>query len=192
MNIFTIGLPKTGTSSLFDFLRIQCGLNCVKGCNVEGRKRWYKDRSGYYNHIDLYDCVKEYYTPMIYKELHEMYPEGKFILTVRNAWDWQKSLQHMMERPSKVEGIDIWRVALFGFSSDEILCMNPSIRNELMERYVKRNKEVVKYFEDIDGELLVVDIDKKNIDKAKMICEFLDLPFEECVYPHSNKTVVEV
>ena len=56
----------------------------------------------------------------------------------------------------------------------------------MIERYNKRNNEIIEYFKQNNGKLLVLNIEEEE-DPWKLLCEFLDEPIPDKPFPHLNK-----
>lgn len=89
--VFVIGFQKTGTTSLETALE-------VLGYRVYGGDKnlmKFKKREDLKNYISKvlqnWDAVQDMPWPLFYKELYELYPTAKFILTVRNPDKWINS-----------------------------------------------------------------------------------------------------
>ncbi|KAL6079682.1 Sulfotransferase family protein [Balamuthia mandrillaris] len=103
--VFGVGLPRTGTTSLNEALN-ELGIRStqysaatvedllvmptagdVKGFSVDIVRRW-----------DDFSAVTDAPMPYFFEELLLMYPNAKFILTVRNVTQWWPSLKAHLER----------------------------------------------------------------------------------------------
>ncbi|MFH4964313.1 sulfotransferase [Gaetbulibacter sp. M235] len=90
--VFIIGFHKTGTTSLehaLQFLgyRVYGGdKNLMKYTNSDDLKTYIRKT------IDSWDAVQNMPWPLYYKELYEIYPEAKYILTIKDTNTWIRSV----------------------------------------------------------------------------------------------------
>ncbi|WP_242155134.1 sulfotransferase family protein [Aestuariivivens sediminis] len=90
--VFVIGFQKTGTTSLEHALqylgyRVYGGdKNLMKYTNSDDLKAYIKTT------LHSWDAVQDMPWPLFYKELYEIYPEAKYILTLRNTNTWIRSV----------------------------------------------------------------------------------------------------
>ena len=171
--IFVIGFQKTGTTSLEHALQ-HLGFRVFGGDKNLQKFNNTKDLKLYIKEVlKQWDSVQDMPWPLYYKELYELYPRAKFILTYRDIDGWIKSI-----------------VKYFG-----------SIRNPMMQRiynvpcaegyediykkvYEKHNKEVVEYFKGNPNFLIMEQ--GVNFD-YKTLCGFLEIKnIPEIVFPHSR------
>ena len=137
-------MPKTGTTSLSNALRIL-------GYKVCGHRDYLLD------HIKQgeWDCVwtvaRKYSafrdTPwaVIYQDLYRQYPEGKFILSVRNETKWINSMvRHFGKYPIRMNH---W---IFG-------APYPKGNEKIyVQKFLDHNQEAVRYFKEKQKELLIL------------------------------------
>tara|TARA_Y100000310_G_scaffold292544_1_gene321362 strand:- start:3170 stop:3784 length:615 start_codon:yes stop_codon:yes gene_type:complete len=176
--VFSIGLHKTGTSTLAEALRIL-------GYNVCPESLAYLTREaaadGRYR-----DCImlaKEYEafadTPWnycdVYKVLDAVFPDAKFILTTRLSTHWYQSLLRWMAL-GKATPTDVSLKATLGVA--------PSLDNKgkAIEAYLKHADGVRDYFRPCPDKLLVVDWEQG--DGWQELCDFLDKPVPKQPFPH--------
>ncbi len=90
--VFVIGFQKTGTTSLEHALqhlgyRVYGGdKNLMKFENTNDLMAYIKKT------LESWDVVQDMPWPLFYKELYELYPDAKFILTIRNTDKWIESV----------------------------------------------------------------------------------------------------
>ncbi|WP_298236975.1 sulfotransferase family protein [uncultured Algibacter sp.] len=90
--VFVIGFQKTGTTSLehaLQFLgyRVYGGdKNLMKYTNTEDLKAYIKKS------LDSWDAAQDMPWPLFYKELYDLYPDAKYILTIRDTNKWLRSV----------------------------------------------------------------------------------------------------
>ena len=217
--VFGIGAHKTGTTSLQSIFRL-CGL--VVGDQAAGELTSYAARRGRYQPLIDYCRTAEAFqdTPFafgrIYAALDALFPDSKFILTVRDADEWFRSLESFTAKRYGVASGAITRQLvevdgyLFpGYSAEEhafaYLMDPPSYRagevreaqvrwDQLFDRdryvevYERRNQEIRDHFKARPEQLLEIDLTAEaNIQK---VVDFLGLPpeFGAIEVPHMNRT----
>lgn len=169
--VFGIGLSKTGTKTLAQALLI-LGYKVFHSPNA-----W---------DIYTYDGGTDTSVAVRYQELDKLFPDSKFILTVRNLEGWLKSFE---KHSSKLNFADMpkhlrfeyeWlRVKLYGSIKFE-----PTL---YAQGYAKHVQEVKAYFKTRPASLLILDI--CGGEKWDKLCPFLGKPVTNMPFPHENKTV---
>lgn len=171
--VFIIGFQKTGTTSLehaLEYLgyRVYGGdKNLMKYENKTELKSYIKDT------LKSWDAVQDMPWPLFYKELFELYPDAKFILTIRDTEKWIKSV---------VQYFASIRIPLhqkiYGVPCAE------GYEYRYIELYEHYNAEILKYFND-KSNFLVMELGR-NFD-YNTLCGFLNIthiPDEN--FPHSR------
>lgn len=171
--VFVIGFQKTGTTSLENALerlsyRVYGGdKNLLK----------FEDRYDLLQYIEKtltnWDAVQDMPWPLCYRELMELYPNAKFILTLRKTEAWIDSVV----RHWGSMRVPIHR-KIYGVPCAE------GYENTYIKIYERHNKEVLKFFQNKPNFLIMEQ--GTNFD-YKTLCDFLKLetPTEE--FPHSRK-----
>jgi hypothetical protein len=118
--------------------------------------------------------------PLVYREMDAAFPGSRFVLTTRAPERWLASYRAMLaaENPPTPE-VRAIRCQLFG--------LNPKTASdeELVARFLAHNGEVLKYFKDRPGDLLVVDWESG--DSWEKLCEFLNALLPNAPFPHLNR-----
>lgn len=167
--VFGIGLSKTGTTSLTKALKI-LGYDAIQARTL----------SDIHNHKAATD------TPVAarFQELDQMYPNSKFIMTMRDKWEWVESCKRHFSgdllRYKKEVAIEyaFCRGKLYGsleFNEEAWLMANS-----------KHLSLVFDYFADRSADILWMDI--THGDGWQMLCHFLNSPIPQQVFPHLNKS----
>lgn len=190
--IFGIGLPRTGTSSLAKSLR-------MLGFNVKhsaGRFQMYRYMTNPSKRhlprytLDFLDDGKEggfqglTDTPanLLYKDLHEVYPDAKFILTIRrDNKAWHKSCKYHYGRNSHINRGDTLRylrMQLFGSLEYDYDCFQKT--------YAKHDQGVLDYFRDRDKDNLLV-MDVTAGDHWNKLCPFLNVDIPDVAFPWKHQ-----
>jgi hypothetical protein len=169
LKVFGIGLSKTGTTSLHIALQI-LGLSSVHYPVTWGE-------------IDQYDAASDITVASRFKELDELYPDSKFVLTVRDLNQWLESCQNHFtyftpERffPKNRDFYLKQRVKTYGTKNyDQVL---------FQEAYEKHIYDVQNYFARRPQDLLIMNI--ANGDGWEELCSFLQLSTPKQPFPHKN------
>jgi len=172
--VFGIGFHKTATTSLAAALT-QLGYR-VTGPN------WRKNpRIAQEVHALAYDCVPKFDAfqdnpwPLLYRELDPKFPGSKFILTLRPADRWIRSVvDHFGGSTTPM------REWIYGSG-----CGDPAGREKLyVERYERHNREVLQYFAERPDDFLVLKITEGE--GWEKLCPFLGVPMMPGAFPKTN------
>ncbi|XCN74206.1 MAG: sulfotransferase family protein [Candidatus Electrothrix aestuarii] len=177
--IFGIGLNKTGTTTLGQCGEI-LGLRCT-GCNPRLLEDFVvrNDFSRIVQHVSRYDLFEDWPWPLIYKQLDEMFPGSKFILTVRSSAEtWLESLKKhsMRTHPTKH-----CRKLAYNFNFPH------KHEKEHVEFYIKHNDCVRSYFDNRRNDF--VELCWENGDGFEKLCNFLGYDVPDVPFPHANKGI---
>lgn len=175
--VFGIGLNKTGTTTLGQCGRI-LGYRCTS-CNRSLLKDivLHKDFSNVHRQVVQYDLFEDWPWPLIYKELDTMFPESKFILTVRKSPDiWLNSLK---KHSLKTGPFRHCRKLAYGYNY-------PFKREKKhIDFYLQHNDAVRDYFKHRENDFL--EICWENGDGFEKLCRFLHKDVPHIALPHANK-----
>ncbi|WP_228851088.1 sulfotransferase family protein [Aegicerativicinus sediminis] len=173
MKIFVIGFHKTGTTSL-ELALNRLGFNVYGGDqkllsikNVSERQKYIK------NILKQYNVVQDMPWPLFYKELYEMFPDSKFILTYRSPEKWIKSVVQFFAGIKFPLHQKIYGVPCAAGYEDIYL-----------HKYNAHNQEVLEFFNG-NSNFLVMEAGK-NFDYGTL-CGFLEvraIPSE--AFPHGR------
>lgn len=187
--VFGIGFHKTGTSSLFVALSI-LGYKAVHGGSrnvphggTGGKKLLdeYIEKGNYYlPTFEVYDAFTDNPYFSIWKELVKMFPDSKYILTVRDENKWIKSCAQYY-KGRRVRPMRDW---MFGQYADP--SKNKESKMVWLAAYRRHNAEIVKYFKSTGEDLLIMDI--STGDGWNVLCPFLGKPIPSDPFPHQNKS----
>lgn len=185
MKVFGIGLSRTGTKSLTMALNM-LGINVIH----------YPDNdtilqeliTGNYNFSILhdYDGITDITVAPFYAQLDQIFPNSKFILTVRDKESWLKSLEsHWAHRPAfngrenttKMQVRRLLRAAVYGTYSFN--------RERMSYVYDLHYKNVLDYFKDRPESLLVINICQGE--GWEKLCPFFNLSQLEEPFPWMKK-----
>jgi hypothetical protein len=199
--IFCVGFNKTGTTSLKMALE---GFHYSVGNQLEAEKL-----SGAYHH-EKWDLIIRYCEsacafqdvpfswPNLYRQLYDAYPDAKFILTVRDdEAQWYKSLLKFHTKrygrlPTR-EDLQASMYASKGWEWDNYVnrygADQTDIWNEEMRvnDYVKHNEDVLEFFRDKPGQLLVLNVSEPGA--YQQLASFLKIQVPaDAGFPWENRT----
>ena len=135
--------------------------------------------------LERSEAVSDLPIPILFKELDEAYPGSKFILTIREDYEWLRSVEaHWSQRNVFRQQ---WASDPFTHKIHKIVYgqigFDPGI---MLRRYRVHDKEVQDYFRDRPMDLLVMHVNG-NMGWAEL-CRFLGRPIPSCEYPKENST----
>lgn len=226
MQVIGIGLPKTGTLSLKDALN-RLGYNTHHGgdmhSNVDNMKFWvdyltakeqgsadpahlkaYFERTGWTASCDFPAAA-------FYEELVQLYPEAKFVLTLRDPESWFVSRYRMLVWEAESTQTLIFRLLAFlrfpryqlyqplldkldqlvyGETVMRWLTLSQTQTGSEVEEHYRR-RYVCGYHEHVEGVRRAIPADRllefRVQDKWGPLCAFLDRPVPTEPFPHSNE-----
>jgi len=178
--IIGVGFQKTGTSTLREALKIlgfkvkdtssRALIPILKGNYTKILKT-----------IRKYDAVEDTPWYKIYKELDNLLPGSKFILTIRDSESWYQSVKRHIGNLRSANHEWIYGRGK-GLPKDD--------KENTINVYSNHNMEVINYFKDRPNDLLTLDFTKG--DKWEKLCEFLNEEVPKVPFPHYNKGNREV
>ena len=171
--VFGIGFHKTGTSTLGQALQ-HLGYKVAGPQTSHAKFLLDGDPQPLFDMVKDYDAFQDNPWPILYKELDELQPGSKFILTYRTEEKWIKSVVNHFGKIHT--DMRLW---IYGIGHP--------LGNEAvyLERYQRHYKEVVEYFKDRPDDLL--EICWENGDSWKELCEFLGEDVPNIPLPHAKK-----
>jgi len=177
--VFIIGFHKTGTTSLTKAM-VRLGYRvCGSMYQIEEFDESCHSSNDLFDLaqplIDQYDVFEDTPWFMLYRELLDHYPESKFILTIRPADQWYRSVS------KHFGGYDQWKFHSWIYQG----CGDPiGNKNLYIDTYNKHNKAVQKYFKENDKQLLIMNLPEDfNWDT---LCGYLDCKIPWGEFPHAN------
>lgn len=175
--VFGIGLNKTGTTTLGQCGKI-LGLRCTS-CDRKLLEDFIvrKDFSGITQRVSQYDLFEDWPWPLIYRQLDEMFPGSKFILTVRKSeGKWFESLKKHSMRTHPLKHC---RKLAYGFNFPH------KHEKEHIEFYRRHNEGVRSYFRERSDDF--IELCWENGDGFEALCSFLNCDIPDTPFPHANK-----
>ncbi|MGB8622121.1 MAG: sulfotransferase family protein [Paracoccaceae bacterium] len=177
--VFGIGFHKTGTSSLKRALR-------HLGYRVTGPNGNHDaDIAGKFQSLaaDLsrrYDAFQDNPWPLVFREMDAMWPEARFVLTVRESDGWLKSqLRHFGTDTTPM------RELIYGAARGSPVG-NEAHYVAVMEAH---NAAVRAHFADRPGKLLEMRIAEG--DGWDPLCAFLGAAVPDIPFPHANEALTQ-
>ena len=167
--VFGIGFSRTGTLSLHYALE-----------KLGYKSKHYPNPYAVMRFAEMYDALTD--SPVIphYKKLEQMYPDAKFILTIRHIPDWLKSCEDHWKRIGSIvpHAEKTNRINIFGI---------PYFDTNVFEKtYIDHINDVEYYFAYKIHKLLTMNI--CNGDGYKQLCPFLGKQIINDSFPHGNKS----
>ena len=177
--IFGIGFPKTGTSSLASALR-RLGYKTIHG---DGRGSWPGADEGVsliraidggnfrLPTLNLFEAFVDNPYFVIWRQLDDMFPRAKFILTIREEETWIESCVRYY-RGRQVRPMRAW---LFGEHADP--SASEAARQTWLDAYRGHNEAVRHRFANNSGDRFLL-MNITNGDGWEKLCSFLGSQFQ--------------
>lgn len=173
--VFGIGFHKTGTKSLAQALRL-LGHNVMptKGFMNPNIRNVYQRVSEKRSH--RFDAFTDNPWPLLYREMDILWPDAKFILTIRDHEKWLASARsHFNARSTPM------RELVYGEGRGCVMGNEDHYVHTMKEH----TKEAIAYFNSDQNKLLVMDFEAG--DGWALLCPFLGYPIPDEPFPHLNK-----
>ncbi len=172
--VFCVGFHKTGTTSL------AAALTCL-GYRVTG-PNWIENPNVRLEALKLalnlvpqYDAFLDNPWPILFRELHQEFPQAKFILTIRPPEEWIGSVvQHFGSETTPT------REWIYGPGHGSPL----GSEETYISRVTGHNRAVGEYFHRAPHSLLTLRITAG--DGWEALCSFLDKPIPSSPFPYLN------
>ncbi|UCC18605.1 MAG: hypothetical protein JSV62_10910 [Promethearchaeota archaeon] len=173
--IFGIGLSRTGTTSLNDALN-QLGFKSKHFIYfpISGKiPYWYYTLNNYSGATD---------TPVAanYKRLTKLYPNAKFILTIREINSWLESCEKFFKYQFHMKKMRKWVKQIHLKLYNSLYFDYESFK----KGYYQHLNGVLEFFKNKPNNLLILDINAG--DGFEKICPFLGLEVINKKFPHKN------
>lgn len=212
--IFCIGFNKTGTTTLEKTLALY-GYALPKQAEQEARlvrQVAATDYTEFATFVEKYDAFQDlpFSQGMTYVAADALFPNSKFILTVREPKAWFQSLLKFhkkitglpdMSKATEQDIKDKFSYLYSGYAHEKATRLLTTFDSEgrkiLWDKlydeafytkiYEERNQQIQKYFADAPEKLLIIDVTKEKT--TQKICAFLNIPETlSMLMPHANKT----
>ena len=183
--VFGIGLSKTGTSTLGNALNI-LGIKTIH--YPYDQKTYDELTKGDYklSVLEEYQGITDITVSPYYAQLDKIYPESKFILTIREQDSWLRSVSGHWDFM-----LEWWKRdkrQLNKFSQFIFACVYGTLEfneDRFLYVYDTHLQNVCDYFKSHSNDLLIMDI--CDGDGWEKLCPYLGLPIPNIPFPHSNK-----
>jgi len=162
--IFGIGLGRSGSTSLTKALQ-----------RLGFRVKHHPKVPIFYETVKSHNGVVNGFTLLVFEELDKMYPNSKFILTLRNFSSWMISCENYMNNTRRGWQKDL-RIKVFGVDGWDY--------EKFRKSYTQHIKRVLKYFNN-RKDLLILNICAGE--GYEKLCPFLGKKILNEKFPHKNK-----
>jgi len=186
--IFCIGFYKTGTTTLYDALRA-LGYHTVNG-DTPGSYPGADDGETLIKQIDagdyrlptfeMFDAFSDNPYFRIWRQLYGMFPDAKFILTVRDEDRWIESCVKFY-RHRRIRPMRVW---MFGPHANP--ASSPQSRQVWLDAYRAHNAAVREFFAIRPQQYFEFDPTREG--GWDRLCAFLGAPVPSLPWPHANPT----
>jgi hypothetical protein len=184
--IFGIGFYKTGTTTLFEALRV-LGYHTING-DTPGSYPGADDGATLIRQIDagdfrlptfgMFDAFTDNPYFRIWREIHAMYPDARYVLTVRDEEPWIASCVAFYQN-RRIRPMRVW---MFGPHADP--SRDEQSRQAWLDAYRAHNKAVREFFAARPGQLFEFDPTRER--GWERLCAFLQAPVPAYPWPHAN------
>ncbi|KAL6065311.1 Sulfotransferase family protein [Balamuthia mandrillaris] len=188
--VFGLGLSKTGTTSLKEALQV-LGVNCHKQTGIMNdvfTSRHQPFSIDVIRRFDQLESVTDLPLPYFFEELAFIYPDAKFVLTVRDPASWWRSFEAHIERnkissSGSTEGVrqNLRILHYGGVNPSQYVAVKAFLRhNQLVQSLIPPER------------LLVLDVAKEGEtgEAFAKLCRFLGVAESKCpsgAFPHANQ-----
>jgi hypothetical protein len=212
--IFGIGYNKTGTTTLeflFDALGYRVPLQQEQELRIVNQYRK-GNFQPFIEFVSKYDAFQDqpFSQEQAYVVADALFPNSKFVLTTRDPEKWFKSMCNFHQKIYHADSMSEFKES---FYKDKELYLYPNYiyenkkrmiskvvdgkpvqdwsllydKDYYIDKFVRRNDEIIRYFQDRSDDLLVIDFEKEK--DCSKILEFLDLPQQLNIpLPQLNKS----
>ncbi len=164
LKCFVVSLHRTGTRAMSDFLRSFLSVLQYpvrhRGIDMESKVQGREADLEFVAEtlgpaLDAYDSVSDVPIPVLYRQLFRRYPTARFILLLRNPFDWVRSVRrhigtrafwpyervqywhYLQQRPMKLSEVD----------DQQLLRMNALHTAEIIEFFAQTAPQNLRVFE---------------------------------------------
>lgn len=187
--IFCIGFYKTGTTTLFEALKL-LGYRTVNG-DKPGSYPGADDGATLIRQIDagdfrlptfdLFDAFTDNPYFRIWREIHAQFPDARYILTVRDEQRWIDSCVRFY-RNRRIRPMRVW---MFGQHADP--SRSSASRQAWLDAYRAHNAAVREFFAGSPSDRFM-ELDLIARPRWDELCRFLARPVPALPFPHANPT----
>jgi hypothetical protein len=184
--IFGIGFYKTGTTTLYEALRL-LGYDAVNGDTPEsypgaddGVKLIAQIDAGDFRlpTFDMFDAFTDNPYFRIWREIYGLFPDAKYILTVRDEREWIESCVRFF-RNRRIRPMRVW---MFGRHANP--ASSPEARQAWLDAFRAHNAAVREHFRSRPHQYL--EFDPTQVLDWEPLCRFLEAREPDRPWPHAN------
>ncbi len=199
--VVCVGQPKTGTKTIakiFENFGLYVNPNpiCINNDDdyiiLNNNIKYYIDNNHIvndddeilYKNLELYEAFHDIPYSNNYEYIYKLYPNSKYILTLRDPLSWFNSLFNY-QNISTMINIKILK-KLYGHYK-----LSHENKEEIIEKYNNHNNKIIEFFKDKPDRLLVINIVDCEIEKnneLEKIGLFLNKKIDFYL-PHENKQI---
>ena len=186
--IFCIGFYKTGTTTLYDALRA-LGYHTVNG-DTPGSYPGADDGATLIKQIDagdyrlptfdMFDAFSDNPYFRIWRQVYDLFPDAKYILTVRDEDRWIESCVRFY-RHRRIRPMRVW---MFGPHANP--ARSSESRQVWLDAYRAHNAAVREFFASRPHQYFEFDPTREG--GWDRLCAFLGAPVPSRPWPHANPT----
>jgi hypothetical protein len=180
--IFGIGMHKTATTSLHTALTI-LGYDSAHWKTAHWAKAIWREmlEQGRSQTLEKHYALCDLPIPILFRQLDNVYPGSKFILTVRDEKRWLRSVRNHWS-PEHNPYRRAWNTDPFTHKIHrEVYGQKGFDPGVFLARYRQHNHEVLEYFRDRPQDLLVMNMSEGA--GWRELCGFLGVPVPSARYP---------
>ena len=187
--IFGIGFYKTGTTTLFEALKL-LGFRTINGDKPgsypgadDGETLLKQIAAGDFRlpTFELFDAFTDNPYFRLWREIYAQFPEARYILTVRDEGPWIESCVRFYAN-RRIRPMRVW---MFGPHADP--SRDAASRRAWLEAYREHNAAVRAHFAAAPpGQFLELDLVRRP--RWDELCAFLGRPRPDVPLPHANPT----
>ena len=153
MKCFTISLHRTGTRSMSDFLSSFCSVFQYpvldRGVHLEseilGREHDLEFVADMLSPaLESYDAVTDVPIPVLYRQLFFRYPTAKFILLLRDPFDWLRSVRRHIGKRAL---LPYERVQYWHYLKDRPMTLSEVDNQQLLHMNALHTADVIGFFQ---------------------------------------------
>lgn len=176
--VFGIGLNRTGTTSL-DAALWRLGWRSAHNPPAERMARG--DFGLFSTDDDAYNAGTDVSVAACYRELDEAFPGSKFVLTVRDAEDWLRSVVSHFAKLPKWSGEGDWKTI-----RERVYSSPWPTPEQFLEGYRAHLIGVAQHFRERPDDLLVMNISAGE--GWEKLCPFLGVSIPDIDFPNTNRS----
>ena len=200
------GLSRTATQSTRKALKQLLGADCYHGWTLiderdDHHQHFWKALRGEATNEDWKEVLKDYKAGLdlpinsFYKQLMEVFPEAKVLLTVRDPVSWYVSMRDSIVKVYNIQKIwpYSWFIYFTGKQEGMDVCYEMTLNQGAFAAVNAGEEAAVKFWEDhvkdvmehVPREKLLV----WNVKEGwEPLCKFLDVPVPDAPFPRLNDT----